>query len=417
MKKIFYKLVSILLLLMIMAFLNINIAYCMTQQSELSYNGIDVSDWQGYINYRDVKQSGIDVVYIKASQGNDIKDPYFDINYENAKANGLKVGFYHFLTATNIEEAKQQATFFASVISGKIPDCKLVMDYEVFNGLDVTQINGIARAFLEKVKQITNKDIIIYSDLYNAENIFNKALANDYELWLAYYNYYNELVNISSNWDNWIGIQYTDRGIVDGVNGYVDRDKYAEEIFLEESSEIPYIENDGNYNTETIYYTVKNGDTLSEIALEYGTTINEIVNINNISNPNLIYPGEVIRILKNSTVYGSETRQTGSITYTVKKGNTLSQIAFAYGVSVNHIVELNDIQNPNLIYPGQKLRITESEIRILNPLNFNNKIYVVKRGDTLWSIALRYGVTVNYLISVNNIQNPNLIYPGQLIKI
>lgn len=417
MKKIFYKLVSILLLLMIMAFLNINITYCMTQQSELSYNGIDVSDWQGYINYRDVKQSGIDVVYIKASQGNDIKDPYFDINYENAKANGLKVGFYHFLTATNIEEAKQQATFFASVISGKIPDCKLVMDYEVFNGLDVTQINGIARAFLERVKQITNKDIIIYSDLYNSENIFNKALANDYELWLAYYNDYNELVNISSNWDNWIGIQYTDRGIVDGINGYVDRDKYAEEIFLEESSEIPYIENDGNYNTETIYYTVKNGDTLSEIALEYGTTVNEIVNINNISNPNLIYPGEVIRILKNSTVYGSETRQTGSITYTVKKGNTLSQIAFAYGVSVNHIVELNHIQNPNLIYPGQKLRITESEIRTLNPLNFNNKTYVVKRGDTLWSIALRYGVTVNYLISVNNIQNPNLIYPGQLIKI
>lgn len=417
MKKSFYKLISILLILTIISLLNTNIAYSITQQSELSYNGIDVSDWQGYIDYGRVKQSGVDIVYIKASQGNNIKDPYVDINYENAKANGLKVGFYHFLTATNIEEANQQATFFASVISGKIPDCKLVMDYEIFNGLDTTQINNIARAFLEKVKQITNKEIVIYSDLYNSENIFNKDLANDYKLWLAYYGNYDELVNINSNWNNWIGIQYTDRGIVDGVNGYVDRDKYTEQIFLEESSQIPNIENAGTYNTKTIYYTVKKGDTLSEIALEYGTTVSEIADINNISNPNLIYPGEVIRILTNSTVYGAETRQTGSITYTVQRGNTLSQIARAYNVTVNHIVELNNIENPNLIYPGQKLRITESDVSTLNPLNFNNTTYVIKKGDTLWSIALRFGVTVNYLININDIQNPNLIYPGQLINI
>lgn len=75
------------------------------------------------------------MVYIKASQGNNIKDPYFDVNYENAKANGLKVGFYHFLTATNTEEAEREAKFFASVISGKSPDCKLAMDYETFGGV------------------------------------------------------------------------------------------------------------------------------------------------------------------------------------------------------------------------------------------------------------------------------------------
>lgn len=75
------------------------------------------------------------MVYIKASQGNNIKDPYFDVNYENAKANGLKVGFYHFLTATNTEEAEREAQFFASVISGKLPDCKLAMDYETFGGV------------------------------------------------------------------------------------------------------------------------------------------------------------------------------------------------------------------------------------------------------------------------------------------
>lgn len=85
--------------------ININSTYAITSLSNLEYQGIDVSNWQGYIDYRKVKESGIEVVYIKSSQGSNIKDPYFDINYENAKVNGLKVGFYHFLTATNIRRS------------------------------------------------------------------------------------------------------------------------------------------------------------------------------------------------------------------------------------------------------------------------------------------------------------------------
>lgn len=120
------------MILTFLVFADINITYALSPASSPKYQGIDVSNWQGYIDYRQVKESGIEVVYIKSSQGSNIKDAYFDINYENAKANGLKVGFYHFLTATNTEEAEREARFFASVISGKTPDCKLVMDYEVF---------------------------------------------------------------------------------------------------------------------------------------------------------------------------------------------------------------------------------------------------------------------------------------------
>ena len=340
------------------------------------------------------------------------------MNYENAKANGLKVGFYHFLTATNITEAEQEATFFSSVISGKTPDCKLVMDYEIFNGVGVEEINNIAEAFLNKLKQLTNKEVIIYSDLSNSRNVFNKNLADNYELWLAYYGNRNELIGDTSNWETWIGLQYTDRGVVDGINGFVDRDVYTNEIFLEEISQLPTVDNINNFiNTETINYTVKSGDTLWKIANDYGTTVNEIASINNISNPNLIYPGQTLKILTNSTSEGSETRATGSITYTVKRGDSLSKIALAYGVSVNHIVELNNISNPNLIYPGQKLRITESNSQMLNPLKTSSNIYRVQRGDTLSKIARMFGVDVNYLVRINDIENPNLIYIGQLIKI
>ena len=212
MKK-FQVVIVFFVIISLVFFINKN-TYAISPLSEPRYRGIDVSDWQGYVNYTQVRESGIEIVYIKASQGSDIKDPYFDINYENAKANGLKVGFYHFLTATNVAEAEQEARFFASVITGKVADCKLVMDYEVFGGVSVNESNQIAEIFLETVKRLTNKDIIIYSDLSNSRNRFNSNLANNYELWLAYYGNYNEIIDESTNWNNWIGIQYTDRGIV-----------------------------------------------------------------------------------------------------------------------------------------------------------------------------------------------------------
>lgn len=417
-----YKVNKILIFLLIISFIffvNIHTTYAIRASSEDKYQGIDVSDWQGYIDYNSVKASGIDIVYIKASQGSNIKDAYFDINYENAKANGLKVGFYHFLTAVNTQQAEQEANFFASVIAGKTPDCKLVLDYETFGGASVEEINLIARTFMEKVQELTNKEVIMYSDLSNARDTFNRSLAEDYQLWIAYYGNYNNLANVKTSWQEFIGVQYTDRGRVNGINGNVDRDLYTEEIFLDENSEIPNNANNNQpINTESIEYTVQSGDTLSEIASRYGTTVQELVDINNIRNPNLIYPGEKLRILTNSTIHGNEERGTGSIIYTVKRGNTLSQIAREYNVSVEHIVELNDIENPNLIYPGEKLRITESNVTELSPINNDIDVYyVVKSGDTLNSIARRFGITLNEILEYNDIQNPNLIYPGQTIRI
>lgn len=291
------------------------------------------------------------------------------------------------------------------------------MDYEVFGDVNVEESNNIAQVFLESVKRLTNKEVIVYSDLSNARDRFSRNIANNYELWIAYYGDYNNLRNVETSWEKWIGVQYTDRGYVPGIRGNVDRDLYTENIFLSDTNVIPNTDNpNDSINTEGITYTVQRGDTLWKIASTYGTTVQEIVDINKIANPNLIYPGQTLRILTNSTVQGSETRGTGSITYTVQRGNTLSQIASAYGVTVSHIIEMNNIQNPNLIYPGEKLRITESINTTLNPVLQNN-YYTVQRGDSLSGIARRYGVTVQYLVNLNGIRNPNLIYPGQLIKV
>ena len=197
-----------------------------------SYQGIDVSNWSGSIDWESVTNSGVEFVVIQASEGTFYRDPYLQEDYNGAKENGLRVGFYHFLTATNATEAEQQARFFASVISGKTPDCKLAMDYEVFGGVSVGEINNIAQIFLESVKRLTNKEVIIYSDLSNSREVFSRELAQNYPLWIAYYGDYNQLRNIETNWETWQGVQYTDRGRVEGISGNVDRDIYTKEIFF-----------------------------------------------------------------------------------------------------------------------------------------------------------------------------------------
>ncbi len=84
-------------------------------------------------------------------------------------------------------------------------------------GVSVEESNNIARAFLESVKRLTNKEVIVYSDLSNARDRFSRDIADDYELWIAYYGDYNNLRNIETAWARWIGVQYTDRGYVPGI--------------------------------------------------------------------------------------------------------------------------------------------------------------------------------------------------------
>ncbi len=280
-------------------------------------------------------------------------DSHFRINYENAKANGLKVGLYHFLTARSVEEAKEQAQYFASVISGTSPDCKLAMDFEVFGNLNTEQINEISFAFLQKVQELTGKEVIIYSDSSNARNTFNSELASTYPLWVAEYG-----VNTpkTGNWSQYEGFQYSDSGTVPGIRGFTDLDTFTEEIFLSSTENIATPENTTN-TVET--YTVQAGDTLSQIAAKYGTTVHEIVGLNGIQNPNLIYVGEVLKIdtTNDISVVTSDKYETNHINYTIQYGDTLTSIAQKYDVSISSIVQLNDIQNPNLIYAGERLRI------------------------------------------------------------
>ncbi len=196
-KKLLY--ISIFMCIMLIIFSST--CFALSPSSDVIYEGIDVSNWQGYIDYNSVKSAGIDIVYIKASQGNNITDPFFKVNYNNAKASGLKIGLYHFLTARNADEAVREAEYFSSVISATSPDCKLAMDFENFGNLSKQEINNISSIFLSRVTELTGKEVIIYSDLFNARNTFNEELARNYPLWIAEYDVSSPSDNV--NWSSW----------------------------------------------------------------------------------------------------------------------------------------------------------------------------------------------------------------------
>lgn len=364
------------------------------------YRGIDISEFQGEIDFEEVRRSGIEAVYIRVGAG-EYTDEYFAENYERAKAAGLKIGFYHYVTARSVDEGRRQARFFVSLAAGREPDMRLAMDFEYFGSLSVSQINAISEAYLDELTALTRREAVIYSDLSNARNIFSRALAEKYPLWAAQYGADEPSAN--GKWREWVGFQYTDEGRVGGIYGNVDRNIFTEGIFLSDSGRI-----DGEKRTtvrartRTLTVYVRAGDTLWAIAREYGTTVEAIVRENRIVDPNRIFAGERLRITLPA-------RGSGEEIYTVRRGDTPISIAGKFGVTLSALEDRNGLERGETIYAGDKLSIPGARM--------SGEFYVVRPGDTLFYISRRTGVPIRTLVGINRIKDPDLIYAGEHLKL
>lgn len=364
------------------------------------YRGIDISEFQGEIDFEEVRRSGIEAVYIRVGAG-EYTDEYFAENYERAKAAGLKIGFYHYVTARSVDEGRRQARFFASLAAGREPDMRLAMDFEYFGSLSVSQINAISEAYLDELTALTKREAVIYSDLSNARNIFSRALAEKYPLWAAQYGADEPSAN--GKWREWVGFQYTDEGRVGGIYGNVDRNIFTEGIFLSDSWRI-----DGEKQTSvrartrTLTVYVRAGDTLWAIAREYGTTVEAIARENRIVDPNRIFAGERLRITLPA-------RGSGEEIYTVRRGDTPISIAGKFGVTLSALEDRNGLERGETIYAGDKLSIPGA--------GMSGEFYVVRPGDTLFYISRRTGVPIRTLVGINRIKDPDLIYAGEHLKL
>lgn len=364
------------------------------------YRGIDISEFQGEIDFEEVRRSGIEAVYIRIGAG-EYTDEYFAENYERAKAAGLKIGFYHYVTARSVEEGRRQARFFASLAAGREPDMRLAMDFEYFGSLSVSQINAISEAYLDELTALTKREAVIYSDLSNARNIFSRALAEKYPLWAAQYGADEPSAN--GKWREWVGFQYTDEGRVGGIYGNVDRNIFTDGIFLSDSGRI-----DGEKRTtvrartRTLTVYVRAGDTLWAIAREYGTTVEAIARENRIADPNRIFAGERLRITLPA-------RGSGEEIYTVRRGDTPISIAGKFGVTLSALEDRNGLERGETIYAGDKLSIPGARM--------SGEFYVVRPGDTLFYISRLTGVPIRTLVGINRIKDPDLIYAGEHLKL
>ena len=175
---------------------------------------------------------------------------------------------------------------------------------------------------------------------------------------------------------------------------------------------------DQSSNSTPQTYTVQSGDTLSGIAARFGVTVQELCDWNNISNPNYIYVGEMLKLSGGST--SSNSSSSNPTTYTVQSGDTLSGIAQKFGVTVQELCDWNNISNPNYIYVGEVLRVsgnTGSTSSTSTSTSSNAQTYTVQSGDTLSGIAAKFGVTVQDLCNWNNISDPNKIYVGEVLRV
>ncbi len=98
------------------------------------------------------------------------------------------------------------------------------------------------------------------------------------------------------------------------------------------------------------------------------------------------------------------------VIYRVRPGNTVFAIAQFFGTTPQEIANANALVYPYTIFPGQELVIPVEEIS-------SPSYYVVRPGDSMWSIANRYGIDVAQILKLNNLENPNIIYPGQILRL
>lgn len=392
------RILSFLLMLLVAISASVLHVSAISADTDEVFSGIDVSVYQGDIDFEQVKNSGIEVVYIRAGYGFSVTDPKFEENYTNATKAGLKCGAYYFVTARNTEQAYLQATRFAELISGKTFAARPAMDFEEFGNLGKNGINIVGLAFMQKLRELTGIVPILYTDAYNASETWDWNFAQ-FPLWVADYDAEEPYVT-SNIWQSYAGFQYSDRGEIPGIYGNVDLDRFTSSVFLNGANEVTPTK-----SPDAIRYTVKRGDTLWGIAKKFSVTVSAVANANNIRNPNLIYVGEVFII-----PHMTSTESSGYTLYTVRRGDTLWGISRKFGTSINSIVALNGIKNPNLIYAGEVFKIPSARSE-------QAVIYTIKRGDTLWGISRKFGTTVENLVKLNSVKNPNLIYVGEKLII
>lgn len=326
-------------------------------------NGKDISDWQRGM---DAGVTAGDFTIVKATEGagdNGYVNPSCDRHYQQAKNDGQELGVYHFARPSYGNTARAEADFFLSHTEGYQGEAIFFLDWE--DGAATREVDW-AHQFLYHVESSAGlKPAVYMSESVVNSHDWSAVSEGDYGLWVAKYRDMLEDWNYDMatagnaptvrHWPFYMMWQWTSSGRLPGYDGPIDfnvfyGDREAWRAYAKDSILLPGdtpVQPPAPVPDVVDVYTVQRGDTLSSIAARFGTTWEHLQAINGIQNADLIYAGQVIRVRGEA-----QTRY-----YTVGRGDSLSRIAARFGTTWQELQRINNIPNADLIYVGQRLRL------------------------------------------------------------
>lgn len=386
--------------------------------------GIDISSWNAVSNWPAVRGNNISFASIKTTQGDYYTNPSARGQTDGARGAGVAPGAYHFADP-NVSVDRNVGHFIdTSKPLGLFEQGSFLPMLDVEDSpRDNIYWNAYnANTFIPQwIRQFRDRSGVAPVAIYASLSVWTGILREDewaddqVYLWIALYNgdpgnthgYHHRRAALH---------QHTNQGNVPGVNGYVDRNVTINGFRTQNltiGNVAPPAPGPGPAPQPSpggwVDYRIVPGDTLSGIAAARGTTVDELVRVNSIRDRNLIYVGQVIRVPAGSG--GGSTEH-----YRIQPGDTLSAIAAKFGTTVEAIAAANGIPDPNKIYAGQWIDIPRGGGGGRAETPPHARVYTVQPAEYLGLIAGKLGVTVDHLVRMNNIQNPNLIFPGQQLR-
>lgn len=349
----------------------------------MAIKGIDVSEFQGNINWDKVKADGIEFAILKLGNIYDYdanyKDSKFETNYKNARAQGIKIGAYIYNYCNTVDTLKKGLEWALEQLDGKKLDLPIYLDMEDkdIQGETVATLTNICNEFAKQVKS-KGYQAGVYANVNWLKNELNpNDFDKDISVWVA--QYYKEC-QYTGKYDIW---QYASNGKVSGISGNCDMNYlYNEDITKESGS----TENTDKKSVDELAQEVIDGKwgdgearkkKLEDAGYNYNAVQNRV-------NEMLAKPKKSATEVAKNVING-------------KYGN-------------------GDERKKKLEAEGYDYDQVQAKVNQLLGAN-TTKTYTVKSGDTLSGIASKYKTTVAKLVKDNNIKNANLIYVGQKIVI
>ena len=355
--------------------------------------GIDVSSYQGAIDWRKVKEADYQFAILRLGIGDNVTsqdDKKLKEYIKGCQDNGIPYGFYLVSYAKRLsgnESVESEIEHTKRLIEGTSSFC-IFYDMEIDNTtyLGKETLTSFAIKYCDYFKNL-GYQVGVYANKNWFTNYldYNKLESNGYKIWLAHYG----VDKPGLECDIW---QYSDKGNVEGINtNTTDLDiMYSNLIDSNQKPNSSNLKSISEIVQEVINGVWGNGEDRKNRLISAGYNYNEIQT-------------QVNSMLGNNN---------SGITYTVKSRDTLSSIASKYGTTYQKLAQYNNISNPNIINVGQVIKIPNE-----NTSTIEKEYYIIKNGDTLSSIAKKYGTTINHLVALNNIKNANLIYVNQKIRV